>query len=103
MAIDDFTCDICGTEFRIERYGDGQCPKCQTKYVYDENHQIELTDDQRRAILTEKESTQLLIAVKAASPQIGSLPRTPELLALLMAIHAVDAANGPSLIVTHSP
>lgn len=44
------TCWICEKEFEIESYGDGTCPKCGQKYVYDEDYRIVLEDDQYEAL-----------------------------------------------------
>ena len=44
--MDDITCLICKTEFPIERYGDGHCPKCNQYYEYEEDHRIVLTEEQ---------------------------------------------------------
>jgi len=39
-------CDICGTENTVASYGDWACSQCGQGYVYDEGHQIRLTDSQ---------------------------------------------------------
>tara|TARA_R110000850_G_scaffold260564_1_gene387889 strand:+ start:35 stop:220 length:186 start_codon:yes stop_codon:yes gene_type:complete len=51
--IKDFKCIICETKFDVDAYDDAglnKCPKCDQVYNYDEGLQIELTEDQKRAL-----------------------------------------------------
>ena len=43
---DKVECEICKNIFQVSKYGGGNCPKCGQSYCYDENYQIELTEEQ---------------------------------------------------------
>ena len=43
-------CEICKCEFAIETYGDGVCPLCGQRYIYEEGHQIVLTDEDKEIL-----------------------------------------------------
>jgi hypothetical protein len=47
---DMFTCLVCGTEFGIERHGDGRCPHCDQRYEYGEGHRMQLTPEQLQSV-----------------------------------------------------
>lgn len=39
-------CTICGKTIQHETYDDFKCPKCGQEFIWDEGHQIVLTDSQ---------------------------------------------------------
>ncbi len=43
-------CEICNTEFEVDTYGDGACPNCGTRYLYDEGQQLDLSDEQKEVL-----------------------------------------------------
>ncbi len=48
--MEDMKCDICNSEFTIDTYGDGVCPKCSQEYIYEEGHMIVLNDEQKQLL-----------------------------------------------------
>ena len=46
MGSSGLDCIICGEEFEIDLYGDGNCPNCGQRYEYEEHYQIVLSKSQ---------------------------------------------------------
>ena len=54
------TCNICSTVFKINSYGQGECPQCGVLYSYGEDYRIVLTSFDVAAIRTQKEIAGIL-------------------------------------------
>lgn len=51
MSTETTFCAVCETEFEIDKYGEGVCPKCNQVYSYDEGYSLILTEEQRQLLL----------------------------------------------------